>query len=130
MSEGGAYCPLLVVPKSLLQGFSLHVQLLDTGLGFSHGVCVGVGRVAPGQAVSAHGATCLTEVVTGQVAPQQSPVHVDVGGNQLVDAEPQDGAIDQRGLGVEHHFVFQGWGRFKVIDRGNGQEEEREAAQH
>lgn len=90
VAEGGAYCPLLVVPISLLQGFRLHLQLLDTGLGFSHGVRVEVGRVVPGQAVSSHGATCFTEIVTGQPAPQQSPVHVDVGGNELVDTQPQD----------------------------------------
>ncbi|TNN51881.1 hypothetical protein EYF80_037907 [Liparis tanakae] len=46
-------------------------------------------------------------IVVPYGGPQQSSVHIDVGGNQLVGAEVQNRAINERRLGVAQHFVFK-----------------------
>lgn len=123
--KGGAHCPLLVVPVCFLQGLSLLLQLLDPSLGFSHQLHVRIRRVAPGWLVSSHGPTCLTNIIITYPGPQQSSVHIDVWGNQLVSAQFQHWAIDKRGLGVTQHFIFKSCHHRMDVNKGKGERKEK-----
>lgn len=120
VGDGGAHCPLLVVPIRFFQGLCLFLELQDPSFGFSHQLHVSVWRVTPSWFVSSEG-NCFTNLIITHPGFQQSSVHIDVRGNQLVRTELQHRVINKRGFGVTQYFIFKGCNDH--MDHTKGKEE-------